>query len=133
MAPEKESSSEGSTWAESNGAQRLAPPTLSPAPICGLQSGVNLKPHVKEIAEELRWKDVWYIARKSGFTRDSIFDIMKDNRYTKWTPLLLDQWVEKMKMKGNNAARVLLEELTDLGHTYQRDSVIRILEERNPA
>ncbi|KAK0152931.1 Tumor necrosis factor receptor superfamily member 6 [Merluccius polli] len=96
-----------------------------------LLEGVDIKPHVEEIAKVLEWEVMRNVAMESGFTSDDIEILIENLHYpTKWTPLLLHQWVEKMEKKDNNAARELVEKLTGLGYTYQRDRVIRFLYER---
>ncbi|CAL8297478.1 unnamed protein product [Merluccius merluccius] len=86
--------------------------------------------------EELGWLVMRKVALKSGFTIDDIDILIKNHSDpTEWTVLLLHQWVEEKEKKGNNAARELVEKLTDLGYIYQWDRVISILyeSEKNPA
>ena len=87
-----------------------------------IATDVDLKHHVKEISKVLVWEDMKDVAVKSGITRDRIDKLVRYHRGdpTDWTLLLLHQWVKEMEKKGNNAARELVEKLTDLGYTKQR-------------
>ncbi|CAL8297489.1 unnamed protein product [Merluccius merluccius] len=95
---------------------------------------VDIKPHVEEIATVVTWWNIRDVARESGFTRDDINSLRLNHPdFTERTPLLLHQWVEKMEKMGNNAARELLEKLTDLRRFYDHDRVFSILYMRKPA
>ncbi|KAK0152932.1 hypothetical protein N1851_005396 [Merluccius polli] len=87
---------------------------------------MDIKPHVKEIAEELGWEIMKDVAVESGFTRDDIdIHIEKHSDRTERSVQLLYRWVEEMEEKGNKATRELVEKLTDLGYIYHRAKVMK--------